>query len=101
MRRGQGEPVLFLFALAKRMCANLCKITPAERLTKYKKTIIIKLGQHRTKLVRKVRCQIFRQIAWKFRRHTAVWQGISGQYDGKSAHRLRAKPSGGLCAVLP
>ncbi|WP_302339710.1 hypothetical protein, partial [uncultured Ruminococcus sp.] len=27
--------------------------------------------------------------------------GISGQYDGKSARRLRAKPSGGLCAVLP
>jgi len=51
--------------------------------------------------VRKVRCQIFRQIAQKFRRHTAVWQGISGQYDGKSARRLRAKPSGGLCAVLP
>ena len=24
-----------------------------------------------------------------------------GQYDGKSARRLRAKPSGGLCAVLP
>ena len=38
--------------------------------------------QHRTKLVRKVRSQIFRQIAQKFRRHTAVWQGISGQYDG-------------------
>ncbi|MFR6496562.1 MAG: hypothetical protein ACLUOF_09415 [Ruminococcus sp.] len=30
-----------------------------------------------------------------------VWQGISGQYDGKSASRLRAKPSGGLCAGLP
>ena len=30
-----------------------------------------------------------------------VWQGISGQYDGKSARRLRAKPSGGLCAGLP
>ena len=29
------------------------------------------LRQHRTKLVRKVRCQIFRQIAQKFRRHTA------------------------------
>ena len=59
------------------------------------------LRQHRTKLVRKVRSQIFRQIAQKFRRHTAVWQGISGQYDGKSARRLRTKPSGGLCAVLP
>ncbi|WP_443720084.1 hypothetical protein, partial [Ruminococcus callidus] len=30
-----------------------------------------------------------------------VWQGISGQYDGKSASRLRAKPSGGLYAVFP
>ena len=28
------------------------------------------LRQHRTKLVRKVRSQIFRQIAQKFRRHT-------------------------------
>ena len=27
------------------MCVNLCKITPAERLTKYKKTIIIELGK--------------------------------------------------------
>ena len=30
-----------------------------------------------------------------------VWQGISGQYGGKSASRLRTKPAGGLCAVLP
>ncbi|ERJ96411.1 hypothetical protein RUMCAL_01213 [Ruminococcus callidus ATCC 27760] len=30
-----------------------------------------------------------------------VWQGISGQYDEKSARRLRAKPSGGLYAVFP
>ncbi|MEE0505087.1 MAG: hypothetical protein UDL61_00670, partial [Ruminococcus callidus] len=30
-----------------------------------------------------------------------VWQGISGQYDGKSASRLRAKPSGGLYSVFP
>ena len=57
--------------------------------------------QHRTKLVRKMRSRIFRQIAQKFRRHAAVCQGISVQYDGKSASRLRAKPSGGLCAVLP
>ena len=48
-----------------------------------------------------MRSQIFRQIAQKFRRHTAVWQGISGQYDGKSASRLRAKPSGGLYAAFP
>ena len=48
-----------------------------------------------------MRSRIFRQIAQKFRRHTAVCQGISVQYDGKSASRLRAKPLGGLCAVLP
>ncbi|WP_277213321.1 hypothetical protein, partial [Ruminococcus callidus] len=30
-----------------------------------------------------------------------VWQGISGQYGGKSASRLRAKPSGGLYSVFP
>ena len=70
-----------------------------------------------------MRRQIFRQIAQKFRRQTVwsqsilvrhafvleqnpasnavVWQGISGQYDGKSASRLRAKPSGGLYAVFP
>jgi hypothetical protein len=40
-------------------------------------------GKHCIKLVRKMRRQ------------------ISGQYDGKSASRLRAKPSGGLYAVLP
>ena len=70
-----------------------------------------------------MRSQIFRQIAQKFRRQTVwsqsilvrhafvleqnpasnavVWQGISGKYDGKSASRLRAKPSGGLYAVFP
>ncbi|ERJ87520.1 hypothetical protein RUMCAL_03291 [Ruminococcus callidus ATCC 27760] len=31
----------------------------------------------------------------------SVWQGISGQYDEKSARRLRAKPSGGLYSVFP
>ena len=40
-------------------------------------------GKHCIKLVRKMRRQ------------------ISGQYDGKSASRLRAKPSGRLYAVLP
>ena len=33
--------------------------------------------------------------------NAVVCQEISGQYDGKSASRLRAKPPGGLCAVLP
>jgi len=70
-----------------------------------------------------MRSQIFRQITQKFRRQTVwsqfilvrhsfvleqnpasnavVWQGISGQYDGKSARRLRAKPSGVLYSVFP
>ncbi|WP_455523208.1 hypothetical protein, partial [Ruminococcus sp.] len=33
--------------------------------------------------------------------NAVVWQGISGQYDGKSASRLRAKPSGRLYSVFP
>ncbi|MFR5976809.1 MAG: hypothetical protein ACLUGC_09335, partial [Ruminococcus callidus] len=33
--------------------------------------------------------------------NAVVLQGISGQYDGKSARRLRAKPSGGLYSVFP
>ena len=33
--------------------------------------------------------------------NAVVLQGISGQYDGKSASRLRAKPSGGLYSVFP
>ncbi|WP_455522995.1 hypothetical protein, partial [Ruminococcus sp.] len=33
--------------------------------------------------------------------NAVVWQGISGQYDGKSASRLRAKPSGELYSVFP
>ena len=66
----------------------------------HSKTKIIS-RQHRTEFVRKMRSRIFRQIAQKFRRHTVVCQEISVWYDGKSASRLRAKPSGGLCAVLP
>ena len=54
----------------------------AESKTQYDK-FIKDLGKHCIKLVRKMRRQ------------------ISGQYDGKSASRLRAKPSGGLYAVLP
>ena len=57
--------------------------------------------QHRTEIVRQMRSQIFRQIVQKRRRHTDVCQGVSVQDDGKSASRWRAKPSGGLCAVLP
>ena len=48
-----------------------------------------------------MRCQIFRQIVQKFRRHTDVCRGIFVQDDGKYASRCGAKPQGGLCAVLP
>ena len=61
----------------------------------------IYLRQHRTELVRKMRSQIFRQIVQKFRRQAGACQEISVQDDGKSASRLRAKPLGVLCAVLP
>ena len=59
------------------------------------------LRQHRTRIVRKMRSQIFCQIVQKFCRHTDVCQEISVLYDGKSASRLRAKPTGVPCAVLP
>ena len=39
--------------------------------------------QHRTKIVRQKRCQIFRQIVQKFCRHTIVCQEIYVQDDGK------------------
>ena len=48
-----------------------------------------------------MRSQIFCQIVQKFCRHTDVCQEISVLYDGKSASRLRAKPTGVPCAVLP
>ena len=54
----------------------------AESKTQYDK-FIKDLGKHCIKLVRKMRRQ------------------ISGQYDGKSASRLRAKLSGVLYAVFP
>ena len=53
----------------------------AESKTQYDK-FIKDLGKHCIKLVRKIRRQ------------------ISGQYDGKSASRLRAKLSGVLYAVF-
>lgn len=59
------------------------------------------LWQYRTKIVPQMRCQIFRQIVQKFRRHTDVCRGIFVQDDGKYASRCGAKPQGGLCAVLP
>ena len=48
-----------------------------------------------------MRRQIFRQIVLKRRRNTNVFQGALVRYDGKSASRLRAKPTGVPCAVLP
>ncbi len=59
------------------------------------------IGKRGIKLVRKMRSQIFWQIAQKFRRHAVAWQGISGQSAGKYASRLRAKPSGGLYSAFP
>ena len=59
------------------------------------------LRQYRTKIVPQMRCQIFRQIVQKFRRHTDVCRGIFVQDGGKYASRCGAKPQGGLCAVLP
>ena len=40
-----------------------------------------------------MRRQIFRQIVLKRRRNTNVFQGALVRYDGKSASRLRAKPT--------
>lgn len=45
--------------------------------------------------------QIFRQIVLKRRRNTRVFQGVLVRYGGKSASRLRTKPTGVPCAVLP
>ena len=67
----------------------------------YKSFTSVKLRQHRTKIVPQMRCQIFRQIVQKFRRHTDVCRGIFVHDDGKYASRCGAKPQGGLCAVLP
>ena len=51
--------------------------------------------QYRTKIVPQMRCQIFRQIVQKFRRHTDVCRGISVQDDGKYASRLSDAPRSG------
>ena len=53
------------------------------------------LRQYRTKIVPQMRCQIFRQIVQKFRRHTDVCRGISVQDDGKYASRLSDAPRSG------
>ena len=59
------------------------------------------LRQHRTEIAAQIRSQIFRQIVQKFCRHTDVCQKIYVQDAGKYASICAAKPSGGLCAVLP
>ena len=54
-----------------------------------------KRGQHQTKIVRKMRSQIFRLIVQKFRRHTlcmsrdlcAIWRKICKQITCKAARR--------------
>ena len=43
------------------------------------------LRQHRTKIVRQMRSQIFCQIAQKRRRHTVVRQGVFVRYEVKYA----------------
>lgn len=48
-----------------------------------------------------MRRQIFRQIVLKRRRNTSVFQEALVRYGGKSASRLRTKPTGVPCAVLP
>ena len=71
-----------------------------QALIRHEKTLIF-LRQHRTEIVVQMRRQILRQIVHKFRRHTDVCQEICVQDAGKYASRCAAKPSGGLCAVLP
>ena len=57
--------------------------------------------QHRTEIAAQIRSQIFRQIVQKFCRHTDVCQKIYVQDAGKYESICAAKPSGGLCVVLP
>lgn len=45
--------------------------------------------------------QVFHQAEPKSRRHTGVCQGFGRQDDGKDGGKICAKPSGGLCVVLP
>ena len=59
------------------------------------------LGQYRTKIVRQMRRQIFRQMKQKAEWILAVFTSIFVKYDGKFASRWRAKSPDALCAVLP
>ncbi len=58
------------------------------------------LRQHRTKLVRRLRRQVFRQIVQARRRRADARQGELVQYDGKYASKMRAKREArALCGV--
>ena len=58
------------------------------------------LRQHRTKLVRRLRRQIFRQIVQGRRRRADARQGELVQDDGKYASKMRAKREArALCGV--
>ena len=57
--------------------------------------------QYRTKIVRQMRRQIFRQMKQKAEWILDVFTSIFVKYDGKFASRWRAKSPDALCAVLP
>ena len=58
------------------------------------------LRQHRTKLVRRLRRQVFCQIVQARRRRADARQGELVQYDGKYAGKMRAKREArALCGV--
>ena len=57
--------------------------------------------QYRTKIVRQIRRQIFRQMKQKAEWILDVFTSIFVKYDGKFASRWRAKSTDALCAVLP
>ena len=58
------------------------------------------LRQHRTKLVRRLRRQVFRQIVQARRRRADARQGELVQYDGKYANKMCAKREArALCGV--
>ena len=58
------------------------------------------LRQYRTKIVRILRRQIFRQIVQKRRRRAGARQGVFVRYDGKYASKMRTKSNKwSLCGV--
>ena len=80
----------------------VCLIVSTENaIWGYRGLLSTVLRQHRTKLVRKMRRQIFRQIVQKFRRRAGARQEISVQDDGKYASSCAAKATAANGAVLP